>query len=111
MITFGFATGGAGYGDPLDRDPDLVIQDLKDQIISDWSAENVYKLVYDKENMKLDQEGTRLARQAERQARLDRSVSYEDFEKEWQGLKLEDSLLRFYGSWPDAEMVTPIMRF
>jgi hypothetical protein len=58
---------------------------LKAQTISDCSAENVYKLVYDKENVKVDQEGTRKARQAERQARLGRSVAYGDFEKEMEG--------------------------
>ena len=59
VITFGFATGGAGYGDPLDRDPEKVIQDIKDQIISDWSARQVYKVIYDQQTLKLGSGGDR----------------------------------------------------
>jgi len=110
VITFGFATGGAGYGDPLDRDPGLVIQDLKDEIISDWSAENVYKVVYDKSTMKLNKEQTETARRTERSARMKRGKPYEEFEKEWLSTKIDESLLKFYGSWPDAKVVTPIFR-
>jgi acetophenone carboxylase len=110
VITFGFATGGAGYGDPLDREPATVIQDLKDKIISDWSAENVYRVIYNPENMKIDEEATQRRRQAEREKRLEQSSSYEEFEKKWLKLKVDDSLLKFYGSWPDGEMVAPIVR-
>lgn len=110
IITFGFATGGAGYGDPLDRDPDLVMQDIKDKIISEWSADNVYKVKYEAAAMRLDEEATAAARDAERAARLARGTSYDEFEAEWLALKIDDSLLKFYGTWPDAEMVTPIFR-
>ena len=110
VISFGFATGGAGYGDPLDRSPELVMKDLKDQIISDWSAENVYKVTYDRETLKIDQEGTEKAKQAERQARIQQGKPYDEFEKEWMSQKIDESLLTFYGSWPDAEIVTPVMR-
>lgn len=110
VITFGFATGGAGYGDPLDRDPELIIQDLKDKIISDWSAENVYKVVYDRQTLKVDTEATKKSRQAEREARIKRGKSYELFSEEWSKLKIDESLLKFYGTWPDAKMVAPIFR-
>jgi acetophenone carboxylase len=110
IITFGFATGGAGYGDPLDRDPELVIQDVKDKIVSAWSAENVYKVVYDPETMRLDEAATTAARDAEREARLARGKRYSDFEAEWLSLKIDDSLLKFYGAWPNAQMVAPVYR-
>ncbi len=110
IITFGFATGGAGYGDPLDRDPELVIQDLKDKIVSDWSAENIYKVVYDIESRRLDEAATAEARDAERRARLARGVSFEDFEAQWLANPIDESLLKFYGTWPDAEMVAPVFR-
>lgn len=110
VITFGFATGGAGYGDPLDREPDLVIQDLKDQIISDWSALQVYKLAYDPQTLKLDREGTEAARKEERQARLARGKPFDEFISEWTGLKVDDAILKFYGSWPEARCIQPIFR-
>jgi len=110
VITFGFATGGSGYGDPLDRDPELVIQDLKEQIISEWAADNVYKVVCDQTTLKVDREATDRARQTEREARIERGTSYDDFEKEWLSHKFDESLLKFYGTWPDAQVVTPINR-
>lgn len=110
VITFGFATGGAGYGDPLDRDPALVMQDLMDQIISDWSAENVYKVVYDKSKLRVDVEATQQLRKSEREARLKRGKPYGEFEKDWLSEKVDDSLLKFYGCWPTAEVVCPIIR-
>jgi len=110
IITFGFATGGAGYGDPLDRDPELVLQDIKDKIISHWSADNVYKVKYDGASMRLDEQGTAAARDAERRARLARGTTYDEFEADWLANKIDDSLLKFYGTWPDAEMVAPIFR-
>jgi len=110
IITFGFATGGAGYGDPLDRDPELVIQDLRDEIISDWSAENIYKTVYDKEKLRVDQEETARLREEEKKARIKRGKPYDQFEKEWLKKKPPEEALKFYGSWPDAQVVTPIFR-
>jgi N-methylhydantoinase B/oxoprolinase/acetone carboxylase alpha subunit len=110
VITFGFATGGAGYGDPLDRDPRLVIQDLKDKIISEWSAKNVYKVAYDQKTLKLDEEATSRAKEAERKARIERGKSYEAFNGEWLKEKIDDSLLKFYGTWPDAQCIQPIFR-
>jgi N-methylhydantoinase B/oxoprolinase/acetone carboxylase alpha subunit len=110
IITFGFATGGAGYGDPLDRDPDLVIQDLKDKIVSAWSAEHVYKVKYDADTMRLDEEATAAARDDERKARLARGVRYEDFEAEWLANPIDESLLKFYGTWPDAAPTAPVYR-
>jgi|TARA_B100001079_G_scaffold21478_1_gene16798 acetophenone carboxylase len=110
VITFGFATGGAGYGDPLEREPELVIQDIKDQIISDWSAQNVYKAQYDPETLRLDPEGTEAARQEERQNRIQQAKPYDEFEQDWLEEKMDESLLAFYGTWPDAEVVAPPFR-
>ena len=46
-LLFGFSGGGPGYGDPLERDPAEVIEDLKKNIISDWTARNIYHIAYD----------------------------------------------------------------
>ncbi len=36
--------GGGGFGKPVDRDADLVAEDLRDEIISDAAARDVYGL-------------------------------------------------------------------
>lgn len=111
IISFGFATGGAGYGDPLDRDPELVLKDLKDEIISDWPAENIYKVAYDKKRFRVDEEETKALRAEEKKARVNRGKPYAEFEKEWLEKKPSEETLKFYGSWPDAKVVAPIVRF
>jgi N-methylhydantoinase B len=44
------AASGGGYGDPLERDPELVVNDLKAGIISETSAHEVYGIVVDQDN-------------------------------------------------------------
>jgi acetophenone carboxylase len=94
----------------LEREPELVIQDIKDQIISDWSAQNVYKAQYNTETLKLDQEGTETARQEERQNRIQQAKTYDEFEQDWLEQQMDESLLKFYGTWPNAEVVAPPFR-
>jgi acetophenone carboxylase len=110
IITLGFATGGAGYGDPLDRDPSLVIQDLKDNIVSDWSARNIYRIAYAEDSLKVNEEETQRAREEERQERIKRGRPYKEFEQDWLQKKPADEILKFYGTWPDAQVVAPIFR-
>ena len=45
----GVNTSGGGYGDPLDRDPELVRWDVREEIISPKKAEEVYGVVLDTE--------------------------------------------------------------
>jgi acetophenone carboxylase len=110
VITFGFATGGAGYGDPLDREPKLVIQDVRGQIISEWSAKNIYKVAYDPSTFKLDLDETKKLREKERRARTNRGKPFDEFIKEWEKKRPAEEILTFYGAWPDAEPITPIYR-
>ena len=37
--------GGGGFGDPLDRDPDLVLRDVRDGVVSVEAAEERYGVV------------------------------------------------------------------
>lgn len=110
VITFAFSAGGAGYGDPLERDPEMVINDLKAKIISEWTAKNVYKVKFDPETLKLDKEGTEELRKNEKKARLLRGKPYEEFIKGWVKKRPPEEVLKFYGSWPDAKPVIPIIR-
>src|SRR5439155_9364111 len=74
--------GGGGFGDPLERDPEAVVQDLREQLLTDWVARRVYHLVYDDE-LVVDPEATRAAREAERAARLRRGRPYDEFVAGW----------------------------
>ena len=53
-----FTAGGAGYGDPLERAPDLVLDDLLDRRISPQSALDEYGVVIDAKTGVVDIEET-----------------------------------------------------
>lgn len=110
-LLVGQATGGGyGYGDALERDPQAVVDDIRVEIISDWVATKVYYVAYDAETWTADEEKTAELRQEKRKDRLSQAKSYADFEREWLKKKPAEDMLTYYGSWPDAKMVNPIIR-
>ncbi len=109
-LLFGLSGGGPGYGDPLERDPHQILDDLEKNIISDWTAHNVYKVAYDPERKKLDLEKTKQLRDQERKARLARGKSFDVFQQEWSKKSPPQEILQFYGSWPDAKPTGPVIR-
>ena len=106
----GGAAGGQGYGDVLEREPQAVVDDVRNEIVSDWTARNVYHVAYDVETWAADIETTQELRRIERETRLQQGKNYDEFEKEWLKRKPAEDQLVYYGSWPDAHMVKPIIR-
>jgi N-methylhydantoinase B/oxoprolinase/acetone carboxylase alpha subunit len=105
-----FSGGGGGYGDVLERDPGMVMDDLSKEVISHWTAENVYHVAYNHETLEVDDEKTKQLRKKERSDRLSRSVTWVQFEKEWSQLRPPEEILEYYGSWPDARKTREIIR-
>ena len=93
--------GGSSYGDVLERDPELVAADLKAGITSPWTADNVYRVVYDPNTFRVDVEATAAARDAEREARKQRGRPYAEFEEAWLRKRPADEIIKRYGDWPD----------
>jgi len=60
--------------------------------------------------LKLDKEETKKARTEERKKRIARGKSFDVFNEEWQHEKMDEENLKFYGSWPDANIIEPLMR-
>lgn len=54
---------GGGYGPPLERDPELVLQDLFSGFISALEARETYGVAIDEENLKVDNAQTEAIRQ------------------------------------------------
>ncbi len=109
-LLFGFSGGGPGYGDPLERDPQSVVEDLKKNVISGWTASNVYKVALDSDSRKIAQASTQELRAQERKARLQRGRPYDVFIKEWSQLSPPKEILQYYGTWPDAKPTGPVFR-
>jgi len=109
-LLFGFSGGGPGYGDPLERAPEDVLEDVKKKIISEWTAQNIYRIATDPVRGKLDAEKTKSLRDDERRSRLARGKSFDDFHIEWNQKRPPSDILQFYGRWPDAHPLAPVFR-
>jgi acetophenone carboxylase len=109
-VTIGLSTGGAGYGDPLERDPADVEKDLISGLVSEWSAREIYQVEWNKDKQRVDLDATEELRKAARKARLARGRPFKEFEADWSQRKPADEILTLYGTWPDAKPVAPIMR-
>ena len=110
IFVFTGGTAGSGYGDVLEREPELAMKDLRNGIVSHWTVQNVYHIAYDPERLIPDYEKTKELREKERQARLARGKTYEEFEKDWLNKRPPAEFLEWYGSWPDAKPQRSVMR-
>ena len=65
--------GGGGYGDPLDRDPELVLRDVRAGLVTEEPARDVYGVVLTGESV--DLEATRTRRRELRSERVGRELT------------------------------------
>jgi N-methylhydantoinase B len=77
-----YSPGGGGYGDPLERDPAKVLDDVLDEFITVEHAEQIYGVLFDRVDdgygYAVDASGT-AARRAELRAR-----------REWEAERSDD---------------------
>jgi len=57
------ATGGGGFGDPLERDVEKVLEDVLDEYVSIEGAKRDYGVVIDERSMEIDHQATKKLRQ------------------------------------------------
>ena len=95
--------GGGGYGDVLERDPAAIIDDLREQVITPWTAKNVYKIVFDEEALTLDEKKTEDLRKKEHANRAKLGKKYSEFVKQWSKLKPKADLT-YFGTWPEEQL-------
>jgi acetophenone carboxylase len=110
VMAFCFSAGGAGYGDPLEADPEAVARDFVDGLISAWTLREVYKVAYDADEHVVLAEETERLREDERAARRARDSDWATFEAAWSQLSPPEDLLVWFGSWPDGTPAAPVMR-
>ena len=91
---------GGGYGDPLEREPESVVQDAQLGRISVKVARDLFAVVYDETTFRLDAEATAELRTQVRKDRLQRGRPYQEFVDEWVTEEPPADLL-YYGSWGD----------
>jgi N-methylhydantoinase B len=73
--------GGGGYGDPHERDPSLVLQDVVNDLVSLESARRDYGVVLDGDQMAVDLEATERLRKREEVRAISLSRAAENLER------------------------------
>ena len=56
------SSGGAGIGDPAERDPDAVREDVRNEMVSLEAAERIYRVALDPETFEVDPQRTEALR-------------------------------------------------
>lgn len=95
---------GGGYGDVLERDPQLVMKDLREDLMSHENARDIYKVVYDEETLVVDEEATADLRAAYRRERIARGKPFDEFCKEWVTAEPPKNI-PYFGSWDNPKEI------
>jgi N-methylhydantoinase B/oxoprolinase/acetone carboxylase alpha subunit len=95
---------GAGYGDLLEREPEAVIRDIEEGLLSHGVARRLYQVEFNDETLLVDQDATHHLRDAERAARLKRGVPFKEFIKTWSSPK-PPKHLQYYGAWGEDNSI------
>ena len=56
------SSGGGGVGNPAERDPEMVREDVKNGLVSAQAARDIYKAVIDPKTFTIDQAATKKLR-------------------------------------------------
>lgn len=74
---------GGGYGDVLEREPELVVKDVEENLLSPELARDIYGVVLEPETLVLNEVGTAAARAAVREERKRRGRPYAESCADW----------------------------
>ena len=96
--------GGGGYGDVLERDPQLVMKDLAEDLMTADIAREIYQVVFDERTLIVDEEATQAARDAYRRERLKRGKPYDEFCANWVTAEPPENV-PYYGCWDNPETI------
>lgn len=95
---------GGGYGDVLDRDPQLVMKDLAEDLMSHENAKDIYQVVYDEKSLVVDEQATKELRAKYRKERIARGKPFDQFCAEWVSPE-PPANLPYFGSWGDPKLI------
>lgn len=92
--------GGGGYGDPLDRDPERVKEDVRNGYVSKKCARSLYGVVFDGASVAVNSEATQKERAAIRRARISGSYKRQSNSIDLQNTaELANGLIRTSEHW------------
>lgn len=79
--------GGGGWGEPIKRDPALVLQDVRNELVSIEAARKDYGVAIDPMNLKIDLEATESLRTAIRGKQNSKEISFVT----WDNMETEEA--------------------
>ena len=103
MIVHSVGAGG-GYGDVLERDPEAVLEDYREETITMEVAKSIYCVAIDTETGSLDLAKTEVLRTAERRKRLKAAQPFKTFIGPWRKRRPRADILEYYGNWPEPRL-------
>lgn len=74
--------GGGGLGDPIEREPDAIVRDLREKLTTLRTAREVYCVDVDPDSPEVNREGTETLRKARRLERLASGIPARQFIKQ-----------------------------
>ena len=92
--------GGGGWGDVLERAPQMVVDDLRSGIISEYTAKEIYKVAYNSESLIVEVEETEKLREEARAERKQLGKPYDEFIQEWDQQSPPEHALKYFGEFP-----------
>lgn len=92
--------GGGGWGDVLERDPQMVVDDLRAGVISADTVAQIYKVAYDPDSLIVDTERTDALRTEARAERKTLGKPYGEFMKDWEQQRPPEDALKYFGEYP-----------
>ena len=92
--------GGGGWGDVLERDAESVVTDLRANVISEYTAKEIYCVAYDPESMLVDEKQTEKLRAAAKAKRLKVGKPHAEFMKTWSKQTPPEEALKYFGEYP-----------
>jgi predicted unusual protein kinase regulating ubiquinone biosynthesis (AarF/ABC1/UbiB family)/N-methylhydantoinase B/oxoprolinase/acetone carboxylase alpha subunit len=95
---------GGAYGDVLDRAPELVVKDLKEGLISSWTARHIYQVAVNDDTFAVDLASTQRLREEERQRRRTRGKRWADFVAN-DVTRSPPIGVMFFGCWNDSQEI------
>ncbi len=102
---------GGGYGDALEREPEAVLDDVVQGVVSAATARAIYGVVLDGRGDRVDEAATERQREALRSERLERSKPYDEFVAEWSSRRPPEEALRYYGDYPIPRQVVDLRTY
>ena len=107
-----FAGGGGGFGDVLERDPESVMADLRAGLVSEWTAEHVYRVRFDNPGIDPGRRPAAAPPKSRRHAREEQLARAKPWTSSSRnGTSCGHPTRRSpIGSWPDGVRDTPVIR-